>query len=425
MGAQVAVRQSRRDLLLSAGLALIVLAAYANHFQNDFHFDDFHTITTNVFIEDLRNIPRFFTDAALFTAKPGGATYRPVTSASLALDYWLGHGRKPFFFHLSTFLWFVVQVVLMFFLFRRIMDQADPHPSNTWMAWLAAACYGLHPANAETVNYIIQRADLYSTLGVVASLLWFICYPGQRKRGLVPAAGGGGIPGQGSGADLPVDPAGVCAAVRGGRSLTVAARKAPVAARKMAGALSATWPAFVVTGAAAVLIAMMTPATFDSGAASASMYRLTQPWVALHYFKCFFLPTDLSADSNWDYVSSAFSGEAVAGYLFVAALVAAALGTSRRRETRPIAFGIAWFILALLPTSLMPLADSHQRPSHVLSLRGPDAGGLLDPATGFVPSNRAAHHESRLAAGGDGGRRGGDGGRRGGHPRAERSVAHR
>ena len=35
----------------------------------------------------------------------------------------------------------------------------------------------------------------------------------------------------------------------------------------------------------------------------------------------------------------------------------AAFRTSRRRETRPIAFGILWFILALLPTSLMALSD--------------------------------------------------------------------
>jgi protein O-mannosyl-transferase len=30
---------------------------------------------------------------------------------------------------------------------------------------------------------------------------------------------------------------------------------------------------------------------------------------------------------------------------------------SRKRETRPIAFGIAWFFLALVPTALVPLAD--------------------------------------------------------------------
>jgi protein O-mannosyl-transferase len=123
------------DLLRSlpgcVGLALVVLAAYANHFQNEFHFDDTHAITSNVFIRDLRNVPRFFADTTLSSSDPSGAMYRPMVSASLALDYWLGQGLKPFYFHLSTFLWFTVQLILMFFLFRRIMDLADAHPSNT------------------------------------------------------------------------------------------------------------------------------------------------------------------------------------------------------------------------------------------------------------------------------------------------------
>jgi protein O-mannosyl-transferase len=145
------------------GLTLLVLAVYANHFQNTFHYDDFHSITGNVFLQDLRNVPRFFVDAKLFSTMPDHAMYRPVVSASLALDYRLGHDYKPFYFHLSTFLWFTLQLVLMVGLFRRIMDLADPHPSNQganqWTALAATACYGLHPANAESVNYIIQRAD--------------------------------------------------------------------------------------------------------------------------------------------------------------------------------------------------------------------------------------------------------------------------
>ena len=45
------------------------------------------------------------------------------------------------------------------------------------------------------------------------------------------------------------------------------------------------------------------------------------------------------------------------GFVFVAALAAAAVWASRRRETRPIAFGLLWFFAALAPTSLMPLAE--------------------------------------------------------------------
>jgi len=343
-----------RTFLLCLGLTLAVLAAYANHFRNEFHFDDFHTIVNNLFITDLHNVPRFFGDAALFSTMAVNATYRPVTSTSLAIDYWLGHGYQPFFFHLSTFCWFAVQLILMFFLFRRIMDHADPHPSNTWTALAATACYGLHPANAETVNYIIQRGDLYNTLGAVASLLWFVAYPAQRKYGwyLLPAVA----------AYFAKPPAlifpflllayvflmeqdGVFSAT--GRAQN---RKA------WSAALRAALPALAVTAVAAILIAKMTPPAFQAGG-DPVLYRLTQPWVALHYFKSFFLPTGLSADTDWTYVSGPFSWKALAGYLFVIALGAAVVYTSRRRQTRPIAFGLVWFFVTLLPTSLLPLAD--------------------------------------------------------------------
>src|SRR2546423_74955 len=82
---------------------------------------------------------------ATFSTMPDHQVYRPVTMVTLAVDYWLGRGLKPFWFHLSTFAWLIVQTILMFFLFRRIMDAAQPHPSNQWTAWFAAALYGLHP----------------------------------------------------------------------------------------------------------------------------------------------------------------------------------------------------------------------------------------------------------------------------------------
>src|SRR5689334_8653187 len=162
---------------MCAGLAVALILTYANHFENGFHFDDAHTVSGNPSIRSLSNIPRFFVDPVLFSTMPDHQVYRPVTMVTLAVDYWFGGGLKPFWFHLSTFVWLVVQVILMFFLFRWIMDAAHPHPSNQWTALFAAAWYGMHPAIAETVNYVIQRADLLSTAGIVASVWIFARYP--------------------------------------------------------------------------------------------------------------------------------------------------------------------------------------------------------------------------------------------------------
>ena len=336
--------RSRRDVLVCSALLLSALAAYSNHFRNSFHFDDMHTIVDNVFIETPRHIPRFFVDATLFSSSRELRVWRPLVSTSLAIDYWLGHGRNPFYFHLSTFSWFCVQLILMFFLYRRLMEQSlEDASANLWAAALAAGLYAVHPANAETVNYIIQRGDLYNALGVTASILWFAAYPKQRKHGwyLLPA-------------------------------LAAFLSKAPALIypfillsylylfehwRDWRAAVRAAAPAFAVTGGVAVVTALMTPSTFRSGSPFPWLYRATQPWIALHYFKSFFLPTDLSADSDWTVADSALSGEAIIGYLFVIGVVAAIIYTSRRRDTRPIAFGLSWFALAFLPTALTPLSD--------------------------------------------------------------------
>ena len=335
--------------LLYGALILVVLAAYSNHFQNEFQFDDYHTIVTNPNIARLANIPRFFVNTSLFTGDSETSVYRPVTSVTLAIDYWLAKGLHPFAFHLSTFVWFSVQLVLMVLLFRGIFDYADPHRSNLWTALLAAACYGLHPANAETVNYVIQRADVFNALGVVASLFLFAAYPERRRQGwyLLPAVA----------AMLAKAPALIFPLILAAYVYYFEEDGQAEEGNRWPATLRVALPALLVTAAAGMLTWKMTPPGFKTGAVSGALYRLTQPWVALHYFKSFFLPTDLSADTDWTYVAGPFSGTAVAGYLFVALLVAGIVWASRRRETKPIAFGLLWFILALLPTSLVPLAE--------------------------------------------------------------------
>src|SRR5580700_11310325 len=94
-------------------LLLAVALAYSNHFQNGFHFDDFHTVNNNPYIRSLQNTKLFFTDPSTFSVLPANRTYRPLVTLSLAIDYWLGSGLKPLYFHVDTFLWFVVQLVVM------------------------------------------------------------------------------------------------------------------------------------------------------------------------------------------------------------------------------------------------------------------------------------------------------------------------
>jgi hypothetical protein len=139
-------------------LLIAVTAAYSNHFYNSFHFDDSHTIVNNSFIRSIRNIPLFFTDATTFSSLPANQSYRPLVVASLALDYFMGNGNI-FFFHLSTFVLFLLQGALMYMLYAGIYDRSEQGTANRFVALTAVAWYLLHPANAETINYVIARSD--------------------------------------------------------------------------------------------------------------------------------------------------------------------------------------------------------------------------------------------------------------------------
>jgi len=319
-----------------------VFFAYSNHFENSFHFDDSHTILNNPYIQDLQNLRLFFTDTRTFSSLPANRVYRPLVTASLALDYALAGGLNSAYFHASTFFWFLLQLVLMYTLFRKLCDLARPDPANRWAALIAASLYGVHPAIAETVNYVIQRGDLYSTLGVIAALVVYVSMPQWRKSGLylVPVAL----------ALLSKPPALVF-------PLILFTYIWLFEERKLSRALTRCVPALLVTGMLGYLLVAMTPATFAPAPGSAYAYRMTQPLVALRYFRTFFIPNRLSADSDLAPVKSMLDQGAWTGFLFITMLIVVAGWCSQRPAWRPAAFGLWWFLLGLAPTSLFPLAE--------------------------------------------------------------------
>jgi protein O-mannosyl-transferase len=334
------IRVAALLLLLAVGLA------YSNHFQNDFHFDDFHTVNNNPYIRSLHNVKLFFTDPATFSVLPANRTYRPLVTLSLAIDYWLGSGLKPFYFHLDTFLWYLVQLALMLALFRHILRFASTVPQSDWgtdwAALFAVALYGLHPVMAETVNYVIQRGDLYSTLLVVAALTVYALAPRLRRFGiyLLPLAL----------ALITKQPAAIFPAI-------LLAYLVLFEERHLGRALLRCAPSIVVVGLMLWLQTRMMPATFTPGIISVHDYLVTQPWVALHYFLMFFAPVALTADSDQTAFSTIFCAQGIAGVAFVLALIGAIYAAARRESLRPAAFGLAWFLLALIPTSVYRLSE--------------------------------------------------------------------
>jgi hypothetical protein len=329
-------------LLLAA-----VTAAYANHFFNGFHFDDFHTIVNNSYIQSLRNIPRFFADGTTFSSLPSNQSYRPLVSASLAIDYFFGKGNI-FFFHLSTFLLFLLQGVVMYALFLTIFDHSERSPANRFVALTAVAWYLLHPANAETINYIIARSESLSTLLILLAFVIYVLWDFGKRRHLYL------IP---FGLSCLAKPIGAIFVPLFFLYVYYFEENSGSKLSRLGASLKKTAPSLISCLLLLIFIKRMDPATWKAGGASFFHYVITQPYVLLHYFTTFFAPFYLSADTDWTPLPSLFDFRFLIGALFLAGLIVLAVKTAKSKRLRPISFGLLWFLITLLPTSLIPLAE--------------------------------------------------------------------
>jgi len=342
-------------LILACILLIGILITYSNHFGNGFHFDDSHVIVENVHIRNIRNIPLFFKDGSTFSSLPSNQSYRPVVSTTLAIDYWLGKSLNPLYFHLTTFILFIFQGLLIFLLYFKIANLSLEHHWNKLLALFAAAWYMLHPANAETINYVSARSDTLSTQFLLLALVLFIYSSRCRKWHLYLIPVGIGILAKPIAGVFPVLLLAYVILFEKRISLMEIFQGKNLPG--LASPFKQVLPSFLFCGIVLVIVSRMGPATWVGGAPSFYHYIITQPYVILRYFTTFFLPIDLSADTDWTPLKTLLDMGFCVGITFLLALMWAAVASSRKSERRPISFGLLWFFITLLPTSLTPLAE--------------------------------------------------------------------
>jgi tetratricopeptide (TPR) repeat protein len=283
-----------------------------------------------------------------FSFVPGNQSYRPLVSTLLAIDYRLAHGLQPFWFHLSIFAVFIALTLLLVFVIYHLLD-SDAAPLPSWIALVTTAWYALHPANADTINYIIASSDVISALGVILSFAVYFAIPRARRYYFYVLPAAIAILAKPTAAIFAVlfavfrllfpDPA------VGGRRSRERERHVDLAML------------VVICAVLLLFVQHMTPRSWTPGAVNAHDYLITQPYVALLYFKTFFWPTGLSAVYDLKPFVTTGDTRFWIGLAFAVFISAGAIVTAIWRKTRMIGFGLLWFLIALLPTSLFPLAE--------------------------------------------------------------------
>ena len=344
-----------RTILFAFALFIAFTAVYWNHFENGFHFDDSHVIESNRYIKDLSYIKEYFTDGATHSSLPTNQAYRPLLTLSFAIDYWLaGNTLNPFYFHISTFLWVIFQAIFMFFMFKHILMKIAKKATANAVSLFSVGWFVLHTANAETINYISARSDILSTIPVIVGLVIYQYSRGMWRLLALPILAAGILIKPTTVMFVPIVFAYILL-FEENSGFHFASRAFWQSCWKVTRTVI---PVTIVCLALFQFTRIMEPETWIPGGSSAYHYLITQPFVILRYFWTFFIPVNLSADTDWTVVTSLTDYRFVVGMLFIIALASTIIYTSKKEKLRPISFGLLWFIFALIPTSsIIPLAE--------------------------------------------------------------------
>lgn len=345
---------------LALFLLMALTAVYWNHFDNGFHFDDNHTIVNNGYINDIKNIPLIFKDAKTTSSLPLNQAYRPMVTSLNTIDFWIAGELNPRVFHWHIYTEFLVLLALFYFLILKIFNLSKAG-KNHLAALLAAAFFAFHTATAETINYIIARSDGFSTLMVIAAALIYVSTSGWKKQlGLVPFIIG-----------CLAKPTTLMLApilfvfdwLIEKPSWSVRSEYASFW-NKMLSAVKGTASFFAIGVVMYLFTRSMFSDTWKPSDVKMLDYLNTQPYIFWVYIKTFFLPTHLTADTDLTLIREYLSPKVMWGIFIIAVTLVIAWFAARKRETLPIAFGILWFYIALVPSSsVVPLAEvmNHHR----------------------------------------------------------------
>ncbi|MFT3784029.1 MAG: tetratricopeptide repeat protein [Nibricoccus sp.] len=334
-------RFSRRWWLVLGAVALLVLisVAYRNSLGAPFIFDDADSILNNLSI-------RSFVTAFLSPSQSGiTVSGRPVLNLSFAINYAV-NGATPAGVRWGNILIHGLAALTLWGVIRRTLKlpllSGRCGTDATWLAWLAASLWALHPIQTESVSYAVQRAESLVGLFYVLTLYCFLRYVVGGHKGWA------------------VISVFACALGMGTKEVMATA---PVVIflydrTFVSSTFREAWrrhkAVHLCHAATLLILAALTFSTHGRGGtvgADASVthwnYLCTQAYALVRYLRLCFWPSDLTLDYGTLIVSDPLI-VAVSGGLTLAALGATIWAVLKNRSR---GFLGAWFFCVLAPSS--------------------------------------------------------------------------
>lgn len=169
----------------SVAIILILIAGflvYINALPNGFVWDDEEQIVNNAVIRDWENLPLLFTSSTFYAGGAGlsGGFYRPIVSLSYLFNYHVW-GLMPFGFRIFQLLFHLFNLVLIFYLLKKILDNQKIQNSMT-VAGLAVLLFAVQPANVESVAYLGSIGEILYTFFILLGIFIFITGINYKNR---------------------------------------------------------------------------------------------------------------------------------------------------------------------------------------------------------------------------------------------------
>ena len=342
-------------------IGAVALAASLPSLRNGFVYDDVAAVQTDARIRSLAH-PASLLALPYWNDAIRDRIYRPLTTASFAVDWAAGDGGA-FPFHAVNLLLHVAVCLLVYRLARRVLGGGPG-------AFVAGLWFAVHPVHVEVFAGIVGRSELIAALGYLAAVLAYaaearevaLARAGRRRAVLaclVLVAAAVAVGGKEHALTLP---AGL---------LLADAWVAHVAATRVRDVFrrhALTWLAVLAIGAGFLAArAAVVGTAVGGGSIGAGLDHLTMAGRAivmlpamLVWLRVLLVPARLSAD----YSPNAFVPDPSLGIAHVAALVLIgallAVAWRTRREIPGVAAGLAWFVVTasvamniLVPTGVL------------------------------------------------------------------------
>lgn len=180
-------------VIIFLGAAALTVVCYLPSFAADWHFDDILQIVDNQAVH-MTTLSRQALQRAAFESPLAN---RPLSFISFALDYWRAGGLETAAFHLTNLI-IHLAVSILVWIFLRLLFAAPAIkkdvPAPRAAAALSALVFAVHPLQAQSVTYVVQRMNLLASLFTMAALICYLIVRNPDRGPRSRLSAGAGMP---------------------------------------------------------------------------------------------------------------------------------------------------------------------------------------------------------------------------------------